>query len=85
MTRKIAEIDSDYLESTSDDKVIIISRYDESDNWAAFICKRMDGKILCGGHMGLNQPVPVLLEWMDEMRVRGIEVVVDKGWFSKSG
>ena len=82
LTQRIAEIDCDYLESTMDERVIIISKYDEAENWAAFICKRIDGNILCGGHMGLVQPVSVLLEWISEMRIRGIEVVVDGGWFS---
>ena len=85
LTQRIEEIDCDYLESTTDERIIIISKYDE--DWAAFICKRIDGNILCGGHMGLDQrcPVSVILEWISEMRIRGIEVVVDGGWFLKSG
>ncbi len=81
LTQRIAEIDEDYMESTTDGRIIIISKYDEAENWTAFICKRIDGNILCGGHMGLGQSISDLLEWMDEMENYGIKVVVDGSWF----
>ena len=80
---QITEIDSNYLNDTTDERIIIISKYDEIGNWVAFICKRIEGKILCGGHIGLNQPVAVILKWMNEMRIKKIEVIVDEEWFLK--
>lgn len=84
LLQRLIEIDHDYLNTSTDKKIIIISRYDESGNWAAFICKRVNRKILCGGHMGLGNSMFDLLEWIDEMHTRRIEVVVDKDWFLKS-
>lgn len=84
MMQKLCKIAPDYLVDDTDDRVIIISRYDDSGNWAAFICKRVTGKIHCGGHMGLGRSMTDLLEWMDEMRIRGIEMIVNMDWFLKS-
>ena len=81
ISQKINEFDSNYLESTVNKRVIIISKYDESGNWTAFICKKINRKLMCGGHIGLRHSMSELLEWMNEMRVREIEVIVNEDWF----
>ena len=81
ISQKINQFDSNYLESTVNKRVIIISKYDESGNWTAFICKKINRKLMCGGHIGLRHSMSELFEWMNEMRVREIEVIVNEDWF----
>ena len=92
---------SDFFEEVLNDmdyppeqKVLVISKFDQEGNWAAFHCARENGSdtFACGGHIGLCSKDGDsyltgydLLYWFDRFRKRGIEVVVNEKWFLTNG
>lgn len=75
---------------SNEKKVLIISKFDEKGNWAAFNCARAGDRecIAYGGHIGLCSAfdesyltVSDLLYWLDRFRANGIEVIVDEHWY----
>lgn len=71
-------------------KILILSKFDEAGNWAAFSCAR-DGEndtLAYGGHIGLCNAsgesyltVLDLLYWFDCFRINDIRVIVDEKWY----
>ena len=71
-------------------KVLILSKFDEAGNWAAFNCAHdgNDDTLAYGGHIGLCSAsgesyltVPDLLYWFDRFRTNHIRVIVDENWY----
>lgn len=74
----------------NDQKVLILSKFDETRNWAAFNCAHdgNDESLAYGGHIGLCSAsgesyltIPDLLYWFDRFRTNGIRVIVDENWY----
>ena len=71
-------------------KVLVISKFDEEGNWSAFHCARDGESLVYGGQIGLcssagdSYLTPYdLLYWFDRFRKRGVDVIVDANWFMK--
>ena len=71
-------------------KILILSKFDEVGNWAAFSCAhdRDDDTLAYGGHIGLCSAsgesyltILDLLYWLDCFRTNGIRVIIDEKWY----
>lgn len=88
-----AEFFKEVLKGTdypNDQKVLILSKFDETGNWAAFscACDEENNTLAYGGHIGLCSAsgesyltIPDLLCWLDRFRANGIKVIVDERWY----
>lgn len=79
---------NEFFKNLSEDEFIIISKFDETGNWAAFICSKINNKEVCRGHMGLcynngksQWSVTDILEMLSFFRKQGTEIIIDAEWF----
>ena len=78
----------------NEQKILVLSKFDEVGNWAAFYCVH-DGDndtLAYGGHIGLCScsgecylTVRDLLYWLDCFRTNGIKVIIDENLYLNLG
>ena len=92
-TTPTAEFFEEVLNGTdypNNQKILILSKFDEAGNWAVFSCAHdgEDDTLAYGGHIGLCSAsgesyltVSDLLYWFDCFRTNDIRVIVDEKWY----
>ena len=92
-TTPTAEFFEEVLNGTdypNNQKILILSKFDEAENWAVFFCAHdgEDDTLAYGGHIGLCSAsgesyltVSDLLYWFDCFRTNDIRVIVDEKWY----